>query len=70
MRADKKPTNSLEEEISVILPKNPFTPEEVANSHYCLCAIDVENLMKWWPGKPHQPEIYAQKVKAIQRSLD
>lgn len=65
----KKQQGSLEE-ISVILPKNPFTPEEVANSRYCLCAIDVEDLMRWWPGEPHQPEIHAQKVKAIQRSLD
>ncbi len=70
MPPTKKAKNSLEEEISVILPKNPFTPKEVASSHYCLCAIDVEDLMKWWPGQPHQPEIHAQKVKAIQRSLD
>ena len=26
--------------------------------------------MRWWPGEPHQPIIHAQKVKAIQRSLD
>ena len=63
------PTNSLEE-LSVILPQSPFTPAEVAQSKYCLCAIDVEDLMRWWPGEPHEPTIHAEKVKAIQRSLD
>ncbi len=66
----KKVKGSPEEEISVILPKNPFTPKEIADSKYCLCAIDVGDLMKWWPGEPHQPEIHAEKVRAIQRSLD
>ena len=69
MASSKRIENSLEE-ISVILPKSPFTPKEVADSRYCLCAIDVEDLMRWWPGEPHQPEIHAQKVRAIQRSLD
>jgi DGQHR domain-containing protein len=66
----KKKIDKPLEEISVILPKNPFTPEEVADSSYCLCAIDVEDLMRWWPGEPHQPQIHALKVRAIQRSLD
>lgn len=56
------------ESVSVIVPTNPFvlrTGEEV-----CLCALDVEKLMQWWPGLPHFPHRNAKKVKSIQRSLD
>ena len=57
------------ERISVIVPRNPFItkPEEVK---HCLCALDVEKIMEWWPGTPHTPEKKAEKVRAIQRSLD
>jgi len=58
------------QKISVIVPQNPFVPKELENKEVCLCALDVEKLMEWWPGKPHFPELYAEKVKAIQRSLD
>ncbi|HEX9627051.1 MAG TPA: DGQHR domain-containing protein [Acidiferrobacterales bacterium] len=54
--------------VSVIVPTNPFvlrTGEKV-----CLCALDVEKLMQWWPGLPHFPHRNAKKVKSIQRSLD
>lgn len=56
------------ESVSVIVPTNPFvlrTEEEV-----CLCALDVEKLMQWWPGLPHYPHRDPKKVKSIQRSLD
>lgn len=55
--------------ISVIVPENPFAKENDKNKH-CLCAIDVEKLMEWWPGNPHYPEKRAEKVRSIQRSLD
>jgi DGQHR domain-containing protein len=58
------------QKISVIVPENPFTPKEFEDKKICLCALDVEDLIKWWPGKPHNPHIYAEKVKSIQRSLD
>jgi DGQHR domain-containing protein len=58
------------QKISVIVPQNPFVPKDLENREVCLCALDVENLMRWWPGKPHAPEVYAEKVKSIQRSLD
>jgi len=56
--------------ISVIVPKNPFTPPDLENVRHCLCALDVEQLMEWWPGLPHKPHPDAKEVKAIQRSLD
>jgi DGQHR domain-containing protein len=56
--------------ISVIVPKSPFTPSKLAEAKHCLAALSVDDLMKWWPGQPHQPELRIQKVKAIQRSLD
>jgi DGQHR domain-containing protein len=56
--------------ISVVVPINPFTPPELTKVHHCLCALDVEKLMEWWPGLPHSPHHDARKVKAIQRSLD
>jgi DGQHR domain-containing protein len=58
------------ERISVIVPVNPFTPPDLKAVHHCLCALDVEKLMEWWPGLPHKPHPDAKKVKAIQRSLD
>jgi DGQHR domain-containing protein len=54
--------------ISVIVPQNPFLSQEIKRP--CLCVLDVEKLMEWWPGKPHSPHRDAAKVKAIQRSLD
>jgi DGQHR domain-containing protein len=58
------------ESISVIVPRNPFVASELQQKLPCLCALDVTKLMLWWPGKPHSPHRDAQKVKAIQRSLD
>lgn len=52
------------------MPVNPFTPLELSKVHHCLCALDVEKLMEWWPGLPHKPHQDPKKVKAIQRSLD
>jgi DGQHR domain-containing protein len=59
-----------EERISVIVPRNPFVPAEFQQKLPCLCALDVTKLMLWWPGTPHSPHRDAQKVRAIQRSLD
>lgn len=58
------------ERISVVVPVNPFTPPDLKAVHHCLCALDVEKLMEWWPGLPHKPHPDPKKVKAIQRSLD
>lgn len=58
------------QQISVIVPKNPFLSEEYKRLKHCLCALDVEKLMQWWPGMPHVPHRNADKVKSIQRSLD
>lgn len=58
------------ERISVVVPINPFTPPDLKNVHHCLCALNVEKLMEWWPGLPHKPHPDPKKVKAIQRSLD
>jgi len=67
---NKKTGESSVHRISVIVPQNPFVPQELRGKSHCLCALDVTNLMKWWPGTPHSPHRDAQKVKAIQRSLD
>jgi hypothetical protein len=56
--------------ISVIVPESPFTPKALADAKHCLAALSVDDLMKWWPGQPHHPDLHAEKVKAIQRSLD
>lgn len=56
--------------ISVVVPENPFTPEKLLPVRHCLCALDVDKLMEWWPGLPHAPNPDLEKVKAIQRSLD
>lgn len=58
------------ERISVVVPENPFTPSDLKAVHHCLCALDVEKLMEWWPGVPHKPHPDPKKIKAIQRSLD
>jgi len=58
------------ERISVVVPENPFRPPDLDSVHHCLCALDVEKLMEWWPGLPHKPHPDPEKVKAIQRSLD
>ena len=63
-------TNDKIHRISVVVPVNPFTPPELTKVHHCLCALDVEKLMEWWPGLPHKPHQDPKKVKAIQRSLD
>lgn len=56
--------------LSVIVPKNPFAPLPLQERKHCLCALNVEKLMEWWPGSPHDPERDRNKVRAIQRSLD
>ncbi len=58
------------ERISVVVPVNPFTPANLLQVRHCLCALDVDRLMEWWPGLPHTPNRDLEKVKAIQRSLD
>jgi len=55
--------------ISVIVPTNPFI-QSGEDVRHCLAALDVVKLMEWWPGKPHLPHHDADKVRAIQRSLD
>lgn len=64
-RKKSKRSNAIQS-ISVIVPDNPFAPENTQ----CLCAVDVTKLMEWWPGTPHSPHRDPSKVKAIQRSLD
>jgi len=64
-----KSKNSIQR-LSVLVPDNPFASEELKSKRHCLCALDVDQLMNLWPGKPHSPQRNARKVKAIQRSLD
>jgi DGQHR domain-containing protein len=56
--------------ISVIVPANPFIPNQGREVTHCLAALDVVKLMDWWPGTPHLPHRNPDKVRAIQRSLD
>ncbi len=56
--------------ISVIVPRNPFVRDEAGKVKHCLAALDVMELMEWWPGTPHSPHRDPKKVQAIQRSLD
>lgn len=65
----KKETESIHR-LSVIVPNNPFAPAELQKRKHCLCALNVEKLMEWWPGTPHSPHRDPKKVKAIQRALD
>ena len=58
------------QKISVIVPKSPFVRSNLQAVKHCLAALDVQNLMDWWPGRPHTPHRDSQKVTAIQRSLD
>src|SRR5258708_38957684 len=59
-----KPSGASIQRISVIVPKNPFVSSELQEKKLCLCALDVAKLMAWWPGKPHEPDLYAERVKA------
>ena len=68
MQMTKKNNNI--ETISVVVPMNPFKPPDLRSVRHCLCALDVEKLMEWWPGLAHTPNRDPTKVKAIQRSLD
>ncbi|HYU45632.1 MAG TPA: hypothetical protein VEK84_05575, partial [Terriglobales bacterium] len=65
-----KPGGASVQHISVIVPKNPFVSADLQNKSHCLCALEVTKLMDWWPGTPHSPHRNAEKVKAIQRSLE
>jgi DGQHR domain-containing protein len=57
--------------ISVLVPQNPFVRKgPLRAAKHCLAALNVDKLMEWWPGKPHEPDRDATKIKAIQRSLD
>jgi len=56
------------ENVTVLVPTNPFVLHK--KEQVCLCALDVEKLMRWWPGLPHFPHRNPAKVRAIQRSLD
>ena len=56
--------------ISVIVPANPFIRSPLHDLRPCLAALNVFKLMEWWPGTPHAPHRDADKVRAIQRSLD
>ncbi|NNM88744.1 MAG: hypothetical protein HKL95_09525, partial [Phycisphaerae bacterium] len=56
--------------ISVIVPDNPFVHGDLGEVKHCLAALDVTDLMEWWPGTPHSPHRNPEKVRAIQRSLD
>ncbi len=58
------------QQLSVIVPENPFAPSKLHTKCHCLCALDVGKLMEWWPGKPHSPHRDPEKIRAIQRSLD
>src|SRR5262245_13840493 len=63
-------TRGHKQTISVIVPRSPFAPQALANIDHCLAALDVADLMRWWPGTPHDPHRNPEKVRAIQRSLD
>src|SRR3989442_6669871 len=56
--------------ISVIVPANPFIRSPINDVTHCLAALNAVKLMQWWPGTPHTPHRNANKVRAIQRSLD
>ena len=58
------------QQISVIVPTNPFVKQQLSEIKHCLAALDVVKLMEWWPGSPHSPHRDPDRVRAIQRSLD
>lgn|SRR2546427_1102662 len=62
-------TRTDQQRISVIVPRNPFV-RGFEKARHCLCALHVDQVMKWWPGTPHAPHRDPNKVRAIQRSLD
>jgi len=68
--ADGNRSNSSTQEISVIVPVNPFISDSLRNAPRCLAVLDVWKLMRWWPGSPHSPHPDAKRVRDIQRSLD
>jgi hypothetical protein len=61
--------------ISVVVPKNPFTPQGLESVRHCLCALDVEKLMEWWPGlfsvteasRDDYPDLQNVQILAFQR---
>ena len=53
--------------LSVIVPLNPFSPDNLKKKKHCLCALDVIKLMEWWPGKPHAPNRNPSKRKMRDR---
>ena len=69
-RTESKTAKHSVQTISVIVPKNPFIRSPLQELRPCLAALDVVKLMEWWPGTPHAPHRNADKVRAIQRSLD
>jgi DGQHR domain-containing protein len=56
--------------ISVIVPESPFIGPGLRSNRPCLAALDVDQLMAWWPGTPHTPHRDPEKVQSIQRALD
>lgn len=56
------------QKLSVLVPDNPFIREN--KQKICLASLDVQKLMEWWPGRPHDPHRDPNKVRAIQRALD
>lgn len=66
----KKKKNLSIKRLSVIVPENPFLSDDLKARKQCLCALNVEDLLKWWPGQPHSPHRDPKKVRSIQRSLD
>lgn len=63
-------TGSSIQEISVIVPRNPFIKGTLGSVSRVLAAFDVEKLMDWWPGAPHSPHPDPKRLRDIQRSLD
>lgn len=64
------PRSKSVQAISVIVPESPFVGPDLRGLHPCLAALHVDELMEWWPGRPHTPNRDPEKVQAIQRSLD
>ncbi len=63
-------SNDSIQTISVIVPESPFITADLKDVRHCLAALDVQKLMDWWPGKPHEPHRDPKKVRDVQRSLD